>query len=56
MAQTRRCTTRAEALRARLNWSNKEDAAGVEKGERCVKVSHWLAPGQMEVYRVARAK
>jgi len=39
-----------------LNWDSKEGAVGVEKGEGCVKVSHWLAPGQMEVYRVAPAK
>jgi len=25
---------------------------GVDQGEGKVSVSHWLAPGQMEVYRV----
>jgi len=39
-----------------LDWKNQEGAAGVEKVEGCVKISHWLAPGQMEVYRVAPAK
>jgi len=39
-----------------LGITEEGEAVGVEKGEGCVKVSHWLAPGQMEVYRVAPAK
>ena len=39
-----------------LNWKNEEAAVAVEKGDGCVKVSHWLAPGQLEVYRVAPAQ
>ncbi|MBX7258106.1 MAG: hypothetical protein K1Y02_17225 [Candidatus Hydrogenedentes bacterium] len=35
-----------------MNWENKETAAGVRKEEGGVSVSHWLAPGQMQVYRV----
>ena len=38
-----------------LNWDNEEHAVGVAKGEDDVSVSHWLAPGQMEVYRVEHA-
>ncbi len=39
-----------------LDWKNQEAAVKVETGEGCVKISPWLAPGQMEVYRVAQAK
>jgi len=35
-----------------MNWENQEGAVGVTVGENNVSVSHWLAPGQMEVYRV----
>jgi hypothetical protein len=36
-----------------MNWTNPETPAGTEKAEGGVKISHWLAPGQMEVYRIA---
>ena len=39
-----------------LNWDNEEHAVGIAKGEDDVSVSHWLAPGQMEVYRVEQAE
>lgn len=39
-----------------MNWSAQEVPSGVEPGDNAVKVSHWLAPGQMEVYRVAPAR
>ncbi|HOZ49508.1 MAG TPA: hypothetical protein PLO37_24485 [Candidatus Hydrogenedentes bacterium] len=35
-----------------VNWDAREQPADVQRGEDCVNVSHWLAPGQMEVYRV----
>ena len=38
-----------------MNWTGQEEPAGVEKGESAVTISHWLAPGQMEVYRIAPA-
>lgn len=38
-----------------LDWNNKEGGGAVEKDEGCVRVSHWLAPGQLEIYRVAPA-
>jgi hypothetical protein len=39
-----------------MSWTNQETPAAVEKGDGCVKAAHWLAPGQMEVYRVAPAQ
>jgi hypothetical protein len=38
-----------------MNWEQKEVGVGVEKKEGCVKISHWLAPGQMEAFRIAPA-
>ena len=38
-----------------MNWDQKETGESVEKREDCVRISHWLAPGQMEVYRIAPA-
>ncbi|MFA6243019.1 MAG: hypothetical protein WC655_18930, partial [Candidatus Hydrogenedentales bacterium] len=35
-----------------MSWDNQESSAPVRKEEGGVSVSHWLAPGQMEVYRV----
>ena len=39
-----------------MSWSAKEGEIGVERGPDCVTVSHWLMPGQMEVYRVEPAQ
>ena len=39
-----------------MDWNNQETGAGVDKGDGQVKISHWLAPGQMEVYRIAPAE
>jgi len=38
-----------------MNWQGQEAGVGVERGDGCVTFSHWLAPGQMEVYRLAAA-
>ena len=38
-----------------MNWEQQEVGVGVEKKEGCVRISHWLAPGQMEVFRIAPA-
>jgi hypothetical protein len=38
-----------------MNWEQKEVGVGVEKQEGCVRLSHWLAPGQMEAFRIAPA-
>ena len=38
-----------------LNWDNQEVGVGVRRAEDSASVSHWLAPGQMEVYRVEPA-
>ena len=46
-------TFHGAATRAyQLNWDNSEVPAGVRQHEDSASVSHWLAPGQMEVYRV----
>jgi hypothetical protein len=37
-----------------MSWENKEAGAAVEKGDGCVKITHWLCPGQMEVYRIEK--
>jgi len=39
-----------------MNWENQEGGVGTEKAEGAVMVRHWLAPGQMEVYRVEPVK
>ncbi len=39
-----------------MNWSNQETEAGSSPADGGVSVSHWLMPGQMEVYRVAPAQ
>ncbi len=39
-----------------LNWQNMEGQVGAAKADGCVKVDSWLAPGQMEVFRVAQGK
>jgi hypothetical protein len=39
-----------------LNWENREQPVAVKQREDFVEVSHWLAPGQMEVYRIESAK
>lgn len=38
-----------------LNWSTREAQAGVNPSADSVSVSHWLMPGQMEVYRIEAA-
>lgn len=46
-------TLRGANTRAfQLDWNNHEGETDVEKGTDSVKAAHWLAPGQMEVYRV----
>lgn len=35
-----------------MDWDARETPVGVEKREDSVEVTHWLAPGQMEVFRV----
>ena len=36
-----------------MNWDQQEVSAAVEKKDGVVRISHWLAPGQMEAYRIA---
>ena len=38
-----------------MNWEQQEVGAGVVNKEGCVVISHWLAPGQMEAFRIAPA-
>lgn len=35
-----------------MNWENQEGQVGAAADTDCVRASHWLMPGQMEVYRV----
>lgn len=42
----------ANSIAFQMSWENKETAAALRKEEASATASHWLAPGQMEVYRV----
>ncbi|MDQ1257946.1 MAG: hypothetical protein QG656_2554 [Candidatus Hydrogenedentes bacterium] len=39
-----------------LDWNAQEQPAGIETGEDHIRIPHWLAPGQMEVYRLEPAQ
>ena len=43
----------ADTKAFQMDWSNHETPAAVEKDGDKAKITHWLAPGQMEVYRIA---
>jgi hypothetical protein len=45
----------AETKAFALNWENEETSVGVKTVSGGVELEHWLAPGQMEVYRVAQS-
>jgi hypothetical protein len=45
----------ADTTAFQMGWDNAEAPVGVRKDKDGAKIQHWLAPGQMEVYRIAPA-